>query len=236
MALTIDDEMPPELEGVGIFEPGSEYIGVGRVSGGLGWPHVETYPDILGIMVAVQTRGGKRVDFLGISDPAAPACNHHDFMGVLYASGEAAGAELPLIGDPDKHDVGDLIAAKAQFAAALIRRMGFSKGLKAVAHLAKQSLPSLSFSSAYVTYWTAVVEVGNTAGKFIFAPTMKDDRSVAFETGERHLTQDCRERQTRGPVDFSLSWMPFRNQPARRFPTGMNDCATPPGPHVDSAT
>jgi len=212
VALTMADEIPQELGGVGLFEPGSEYICIGRVSGGLGWPHVETYPDILGIMVAAQTRRGERVDFLGISDRAAPAGNHRDFMDVLYASGEAAGAELPLVGPSDDHDVGDLIAAKAAFAATLTKRMGFSKGLTALAHLARQSFRSLSSSTAYDTYWTDVVEVGNTAGKFIFAPTMDENRGVAFRKGERHLTEDWRRRQTRGPVDFGLYWLPFRNQ------------------------
>ena len=210
VALTLADKIPQELEGVGIFEPGSKYICIGRVSGGLGWPHVETYPDILGIMLAVQTRGGERVDFLGISDPAAPAGNHRDFMDVLYASAEAAGADFPLAGHPD--DVGDLIAAKAAFAAALTKRMGFFKGLTALAHLARQSFRSFSSSTAYDTYWTDVVEVGNTAGKFIFAPTTHENRGAAFRKGERHLTEDWRRRQTRGSVDFGLCWLPFRNQ------------------------
>jgi hypothetical protein len=163
VALTMAGKIPPEIEGVGFSEPGSEYICIGRVSGGLGWPHVETYPDILGIMVAARTRRAERVDFLGIGDPAAPAGNHRDFMDVLYASAEAA------------------------FAAALTRRTGFSKGLTALAHLARQAFRSLSFRTAYVAYWPDVVEVGDIAGKFVFTPAQEENRGGAHAQPQPHL-------------------------------------------------
>jgi hypothetical protein len=89
--------LPPQFQGVGLFQPRAEHIGIGRISTGLGTPHLETNPDFLGAMFAFQTRDGNRVDFLGINDPTAPTDNHRDFMSVLYATSESAGAEMPLM-------------------------------------------------------------------------------------------------------------------------------------------
>ncbi len=79
----VADELPVPLQGVGLFQPGAEYIGIGRVSTGLGTPHIETNPDFLGVRLSFQTSSGQRVDFLGINDPTAPTDNHRDFMSVL---------------------------------------------------------------------------------------------------------------------------------------------------------
>src|SRR5437667_11659525 len=65
-------ELPVPLAGVGLFQPGAEYIGIGRISTGLGTPHIETNPDFLGVRISFQTTGGQRVDFLGINDPTSP--------------------------------------------------------------------------------------------------------------------------------------------------------------------
>ncbi len=51
----VADELSSELQDVGLFYPGAEHIGIGRISTGLGTPHLETNPDFLGIMVAFQT-------------------------------------------------------------------------------------------------------------------------------------------------------------------------------------
>jgi hypothetical protein len=103
----VADELPSELKGIGLFEQGAEHIGIGRISTGLGTPHLETNPDFLGIMVAFQTRDGHRVDFLAINDPTAPTAHHCDFMDVLHGTAESAGAEMPAIGDWGERDVGN---------------------------------------------------------------------------------------------------------------------------------
>ena len=54
--LRIAETVPVPLQNVGLFQPGAEHIGIGRMSTGLGTPHIETNPDFLGIMVAFQTR------------------------------------------------------------------------------------------------------------------------------------------------------------------------------------
>src|SRR5712672_1624672 len=63
--LKVADELPAPLQGVGLFQQGAEYIGIGRISTGLGTPHIEPNPDFLGARVSFQTTGGQRVDFLG---------------------------------------------------------------------------------------------------------------------------------------------------------------------------
>src|SRR5678816_4065693 len=53
VVLTVEDALPPELDGLGVFRRGSApRIGIGRISTGLGCPHAETNADFLGLMVA----------------------------------------------------------------------------------------------------------------------------------------------------------------------------------------
>ena len=89
VVLQVANDLPGPLCGVGLFQPGAQHRGIGRISTGLGTPHLETNPDFLGIMVAFQTPDGQRVDFLGINNPTAPTNNHREFMSVLYATGES---------------------------------------------------------------------------------------------------------------------------------------------------
>ena len=92
MELTVAATVPEPLLGVGLFDPGRRHCGIGRISDGLGCPHLETDPDFLGIMLAFRS-GGRRVDFLGINDPAAPTDTVEEFIALLAATAEAAGAE-----------------------------------------------------------------------------------------------------------------------------------------------
>jgi hypothetical protein len=39
--LRIDPALPAELDGIGLFEPGSVHHGIARLSNGLGYPHLE---------------------------------------------------------------------------------------------------------------------------------------------------------------------------------------------------
>src|SRR5690242_14352923 len=49
--LRIADTLPPNFAGIGLFTPGAQWTGIGRISTGLGCPHLETDPDFLGLMV-----------------------------------------------------------------------------------------------------------------------------------------------------------------------------------------
>src|SRR5258705_7455313 len=93
------DEMPGPLQEVGIFHPGGERIGIGRISTGLGTPHIETSPDFLGLRVSFQTKEGRRGGFLAINDPTLPADKHKDFMDVLHAPRAAPGGGVSFVGD-----------------------------------------------------------------------------------------------------------------------------------------
>jgi hypothetical protein len=62
--LKVAERVPKELDGLGLFQtftgqdlsghgaPCADYVGVGRISTGMGCPHRETDPDFLGLMLA----------------------------------------------------------------------------------------------------------------------------------------------------------------------------------------
>jgi hypothetical protein len=210
--LKIAEALPVPLQAVGLFHPGAEHIGIGRISTGLGTPHIETNTDFLGRMAAFQSPAGRRVDFLGINDPASPTDNHNDFIGVLHATGESAGAEVPFVGDWGSYDVPNLIAEQTAFGLALKDRMGWIKAGKTLSHLTKQTLRTFHSSTAYQTYWTGIEEIGGTAGKFTFVPARNENRRPEFRPGERRLSEEWRMRQRSGDVEFRLYWIPFLNE------------------------
>jgi len=208
----VADELPVPLQGVGLFQPGAEYIGIGRVSTGLGTPHIETNPDFLGVRLSFQTNGGQRVDFLGINDPTAPTDNHRDFMSVLHATGESAGAHFPVIGEWGAYDVFDLIAQQAEFGDALKDRMGWVKAGRTLVHLTKQTIRTSYSSTAYQTYWTGIEEIGGMAGKFTLVPTRDENQRPGFRPGERHLSHEWKTRQGEGDLEFQLFWISYLNE------------------------
>jgi hypothetical protein len=213
----VANNLPEPLRGVGLFQPGAQHCGVGRISTGLGTPHVETNPDFLGIMVAFQTQEGQRVDFLGINHPAAPTDDLLEFMSVLYATGESAGADVPFIGKLGAQELVNLGAQETEFGLALARRMGVMKGGKTFLHLTKQTLPTALSSTAYQRYWTGIVEVGGRGGKFTFVPTREEHHPPGFHAGPRHLTDEWKNRQLQGDIDFQLFWIPFFSE--KKTPT-----------------
>ncbi len=207
--LEIDAELPGALAGVGLFEPGARHVGVGRISTGLGCPHLETDPDFLGLMAAFETESGRRVDFLAINHPAAPTDNHKDFVSVLVATGKAAGAEVPILGDWGEYDLGNLVASNTRFGLRLLREMGPIDGLRTASHIVGQTLRTARSSSAYQPYWTGVVETGGRAGKFVFTPTADENPKPELRPGERHLTEDWRTKQSERDLVFRLGWLPY---------------------------
>lgn len=208
--LRVRDHLPPELDGVGLFEPEAEHVGIGRISTGLGTPHVEPGLDFLGIMLAFRTGDGQRVDFLGINDPSAPTDDHRAFMDVLHATGDAADAGIPLIGALGERDLIDTVAEQTEFVLTLRKRMGVKRALETAGHLVKQTKRTFKSDTAFQAYWTGIVEVGGTAGKFTLVPD--GDASPRKGSGERRLTEEWKNRQKEGDVDFLLYWIPFLNE------------------------
>jgi hypothetical protein len=197
--LRVADELPAELLGIGLFEPGTEHVGIGRISTGLGGPHAETNPDFLGLMLAFQTKKGKRVDFLALNAPTSPADDHREFMDVMHATGEAAGA-------------GNVAAEQLKFAKGLAGRRGVIKGGRTAAHIAKQTLRTVLSSTAYQTYWTGIVETGPTAAKFILVPARDENRRPGISPGAGHLTEEWTRRQAKGDIELHLFWLPFLSE------------------------
>ena len=95
--LTVADTLPPELDGLGIFQRSAPArIGIGRMSTGLGCPHAETNADFLGLMVAFRTSEGRRIDFVTINDPTSPTDTPEEFLALLKATADAASTDNQL--------------------------------------------------------------------------------------------------------------------------------------------
>jgi hypothetical protein len=220
--LALDATLPAEFAGVGLFVPGSLHLGIGRVSTGLGTPHLETNPDFLGLRLSFRTAAGRRVDFLAINDPAAPTDTHKEFMDLLHATAEAAGAEMPLGGDWGAYDVLNLIAEQTELILALKRRMGWKQAGKTAFHITQQTLRTFHSSTAWQTYWTGVYEVGGTVGKFTLVPFKDENHRPGLRPGERHLSEDWKRRQRAGDIGFALYWIPWLDE-ARTSTTEMTE-------------
>ena len=211
VVLKVAAQLPEVLNGLGLFEPNGEHIGIGRISTGLGCPHAETDPDFLGLMLAFQAPSGTRIDFLAINDPTSPTDNHRQFMTLLEATAVAAGAKSPF-GDGEA-GLANLAASNLALVKHLVAKLGAVQGTKTATHVIKQTSRTAISSSAYQTFWTGIVEANGTAGKFVLVPTVADQnphRSVG--AGARHLTIDWRSRQAKGDVTFGLYWIPFIDQ------------------------
>lgn len=213
--LRVEPQLPDNLSGIGLFEPGAEHIGIGRISTGLGCPHLETDPDFLGLMLAFQTKSGQRVDFLGINHPGAPTDTHQEFMSLLDATAEGAGAE-PIFGSGvGELDIANLLASNFRIVTSLKKSQGKLHGLGIALHVAAQTARTAKSSTAYQTYWTGVIEIGGVPGKFTMVPATDENeiRSLASlvlnPPGERHLTHEWRERQAKSGVVFDLNWLPY---------------------------
>ena len=215
VTLKVAAQLPAALANLGLFQPGAEHVGIGRVSTGLGCPHAETDPDFLGLMLAFQTRDGRRVDFLALNDPAAPTDDHRDFMILLTATAAAAGAKSPFGGGDGEPGLAALLASNLTLVRYLVDKLGIAHGGGIAAHVVKQTWRTARSSSAYQTYWTGIAEAGGTAGKFVIVPTIADQNPHrSLGAGARHLTVDWRTRQGHGDVTFDLYWTSFVDQDA----------------------
>lgn len=218
--LIVADTLPPELRDVGLFVPSSRHLGIGRISTGLGTPHVEPNPDFLGLLLAFQSGTGQRIDFLAINDPASPADNHVDFMSVLQATGESAGADIPFVGALGDRDLANLAASQTLFAIALAKRMGLAKAGKTLLHLTKQTSTTFRSSSAFQRYWTGIAELSGVPGKFTLVPTHDERHPSGLHAGERLFSADWKARRQRGDVEFRLYWIAYVDE-TRTATTGL---------------
>ncbi len=220
--LKVAERVPKELEGLGLFQtfagqdlsghrtPGWDYVGVGRISTGLGCPHRETDPDFLGLMLAFTVPDGRRIDFIGINDPTAPTDTVEDFIALLKATADAAGTKIPF-GDFGILGAGNLAAAQAR----LLLSLGIHAGLSApaiAAHVLGQTSRTVRSSTAYQPYWTGIVRARNVLGKFTLKPTADVNTHREFSSGDRYLSIDWKRRQSNGSLDFELDWIPFLDE------------------------
>jgi hypothetical protein len=210
--LRIASRVPDELDGLGLFHPLEHpvHVGIGRISTGLGCPHLETDPDFLGAMFAFRTHDGHRVDFLGINDSATPTDTPEEFIALLKATGEAAGTEVPggMIGSLH---LPNAAATQAAVVLSLARHAGW-KAPRIAAHVTKQSARTVLSSSAFQQYWTGVVKARDVIGKFTLVPTQDVNSLRELTPGPTYLSDDWRQRQSEGPLDFNLYWIRFLDE------------------------
>jgi hypothetical protein len=200
VVLEIASELPAELSGIGLFTAGARHEGIGRISTCLGTPHAETDPDFLGLLAAFETAGGRRVDFLALNEAAFPADDHREFMDVLHATGESAGAP-------------NLVVQQAKFAAALVSRRGPVQGAKTLAHVLGQTART-SHSTAFQSYWTGIEEIAGSAAKFTLVPVRDENQPPGKPSAGRNpLSEEWAGLQAAGDVRFELFWIPFLSEP-----------------------
>lgn len=212
--LRIADTLPANLHGLGLFLPGKEYAGLARLSTGLGCPHLETDPDFIGLMVAFATPAGQRIDILAINHPQAPSPNHREFMQLMDAATDGAGAKAPIFSGLGTRNLPDLLASNLRVTIGLIRRMGLVRGLGAALHVVKQTTRTAFSATAHQTFWAGIVEAGGAPGKIMFRPVGGEDAPPAPPFGPRHLSQEWRVRQAHGDVRFDLYWLPYIDERA----------------------
>jgi hypothetical protein len=204
--LHVDGNLPPELNGLGIFTPTgtTPLIGIGRLSNGLGCPHAETEADFLGLMVAFRASDGRRVDFITINDAGAPTDTPREFVALLKATADAA------VGNEGAGLV-NMLASQARLLAGLVRHAGHRAPAIATQVIRQTGRTSRS-SSAYQQYWTGVVRARDVLGKFTFVPVNDVNEQRPSQAGDHYLTDDWTQRQAAGPLEFRLYWIPFLDE------------------------
>jgi hypothetical protein len=209
VTLSVADQLPPALDGLGVFVRGATHVGIGRISTGLGCPHAETDADFLGLMVAFRTAAGRRIDFITINDPTSPTDTPEEFIALLKATADAAGSE-------------GLFVSQARLLGSLLRHAG-ARAPTIALHVTSQTLRTVRSRTAYQQYWTGIVRAREVLGKFTFVPTTPAAPGHDTGRGPRHFTDDWRERQRTGALEFALHWIPFVNDRS----TSLTDLTAP---------
>jgi len=204
--LNVGENLPPELDGLGIFKPtvGTPLIGIGRMSNGLGCPHAETEADFLGLMLAFRAADGRRVDFITINDPGAPTNTPKEFVALLKATADAA------VGN-DGAGLVNMLASQTRLLAGLARHAGHRAPAIAT-QVIRQTARTTKSSTAYQQYWTGVVRARDVLGKFTFVPLHDVNEPRPSQAGDRYLTEDWTRRHAAGPLEFRLYWIPFLDE------------------------
>lgn len=199
--LTVAQDLPPELQGLGVFNSngaGRPFTGIGRVSTGLGCPHIETHPDFLGFMLAFCTTEGRRIDFVALNDPSAPTDTATEFIALLQATADAAGTN-------------NVLWQNAVLGAQLFQRLQF-KGAEIALHVLKQTHRTQESSSAIQQYWTGIVRARDVLGKFTVVPRLDTNENSKRTDDEELFSHDWQKRQTAADVEFTLYWIPYLNE------------------------
>ena len=203
--LTVEAQLPQELDGLGIFQRGSgPRVGIGRMSTGLGCPHAETDPDFLGLMVAFLADDGRRVDFITINHGGAPTDTPEEFIALLKATADAAGGE-------HSSELLTLFSSQARLLGGLVRHAG-TRAPAIATQVIRQTARTTRSSTAYQPYWTGVVRARDVLGKFTFVPLHDVNASRPASAGNKYLSEDWRARQAAGALEFRLYWIPFLSE------------------------
>jgi len=202
--LTVAPQLPSELDRLGIFQPASARLGIGRMSNGLGCPHAETDADFLGLMAAFRAPDGRRVDFITINDPGAPTDTPAEFVALLKATADAANGG-------ENRSLVDMFASQTRLLLGLARHAGIHAPAIAT-QVIRQTARTTRSSTAYQQYWTGVVSARGVLGKFTFVPAQDVNVHRPANAGPHYLTDDWRARQSGGPLEFHLYWIRFLDE------------------------
>jgi hypothetical protein len=81
-----------------------------------------------------------------------------------------------------------------------------------LALIAQKGEHTASAGTAYQSYWTGVVEISRTLGKFTLVPVTSANCLHAMHPGERYLTRDWARRQSSGDIAFGLYWIGYLDE------------------------
>jgi hypothetical protein len=176
---------------------------------------VETIPDFLGLRASFVTAAGRQVDFIALSTPALPGDDRLAGMDFLRAAADAAG--------PDSISPSPLAPGHRLMRESLIKSRGVARAERMLDLIAQKGEHTASGGTAYQSYWTGVVEINGTLGKFTMVPLTSASSLRAIHPGERYLTRDWARRQSSGDIAFGLYWISYLDE--RR--TSLEDNSQP---------
>jgi hypothetical protein len=90
--------------------------------------------------------------------------------------------------------------------------MGVGKAEKTLALIAQQCARTARSGTAYQSYWTGVVEVSGTLGRFTLTPLNSLNCFHSLHSGERYLTTDWARRQASGDIAFEMYWICYLDE------------------------
>ena len=150
------------------------------------------------------------MDFLTINDPTAPTDTHPQFVKLLDATADAAGAE-PLFGSGlGELDLADLAASNLQLAPQPDRQASArSPGRESRGACGQADVPHRDLIDRVPDLLDRHRRSRRRVRQVHVRPVSDENRHRAVAPGERHLTEEWRQRQSRGDIEFTLNWLPF---------------------------